>query len=347
MELKNNSNTEHKTQNTVNTVNTQNTNDKLYNPKFKTADIKLGYGCNDKCVHCVVEKLRDIAIKNRHLDLKTDEYLKEINNVISQGVKRIVVTGGEPTIRKDFPTIIDYIHKFGIDIFLQTNGRFLSKPELVDKIKGKIDTYIIALHGPNAPIHDIVTQSQDSFNQTVQGIKNIIATNGNICGKTVISKLNYKTLLQTCKLYTSLGVNEIYIAYPHSSGEIDYITKVAPSYTQIKPYIEECLDWAIENNINLKLESILPCNLDKEYPLKYYYDFTEFMAQKQFKMVDAQYDSWEEFTKRDKKKDLTKCQSCVFNQFCNGVWREYIAVHGFEEIKPVTLIKNKKILSFD
>jgi MoaA/NifB/PqqE/SkfB family radical SAM enzyme len=328
-------------------IKTTNTNDKLYNPKFKTADIKLGYGCNDKCVHCVVEKLRDIAIKNRHLDLKTDEYLKEIDNVVAQGIKRVVVTGGEPTIRKDFPLIIDYLHKAKREIFLQTNGRFLSNIELVNKVKGKIDTYIIALHGPNAPIHDIVTQSQNSFDQTVQGIKNIINTNGNICGKTVISKLNYKTLLKTCKLYTQLGVHEIYIAYPHSSGEVNYIQKVAPTYTQIKPYIEECLDWAIENNINLKLESILPCNLDKEYPLKYYYDFTELMAQKKFKMVDANYDSWESFTKRDKKKDLSKCQKCLFNQHCNGIWREYVAAYGFEEIKPITQIKDKSILKFN
>jgi MoaA/NifB/PqqE/SkfB family radical SAM enzyme len=332
----------------INKNNNQiNTNDKLYNPKFKTADIKLGYGCNDKCVHCVVEKLRDIAIKNKHLDLKTDEYLKEIDIVISQGIKRVVVTGGEPTIRKDFPLIIDYINKAGIEIFLQTNGRFLSKQELVDKVKGKIDTYIIALHGPNAPIHDIVTQSQNSFDQTVQGIKNIVASGGQVCGKSVISKLNYKTLLKTCKLYRKLGVKEIYIAYPHSSGETDYILNVAPTYTQIKPFIEECVDWAIENNINLKLESILPCNLDKEYPLKYYYDFTEIMAQKQFKMVDAEVDSWEEFTKRDKKKDLSKCQKCLFNSVCNGIWREYVAVHGFEEIKPITIIKDKSTLSFN
>lgn len=323
-----------------------NTNDKLYNSKFKTADIKLGYGCNDKCVHCVVEKLRDIAIKNKHLDLKTDEYLKEIDKVVSDGIKRIVVTGGEPTIRKDFPTIIDYINSFGIEIFLQTNGRFLSKPELIEKIKNKIDTYIIALHGPNETIHDIVTQSSNSFNQTVQGIKNVVQIGGNVCGKTVISKLNYKTLLQTCKLYNKLGVKEIYIAYPHSSGEIDYLKKVAPTYTQIKPYIEQCLDWANENNINLKLESILPCNLDKEFPIKFYYDFTEFLAQKKYKMLDENYGSWEEFTKMDKKKDFSKCQKCVFNNFCNGIWHEYTNIYGFEEIRPITKIHDKSNLKF-
>lgn len=332
--------------NNIDKIDTINTNDKLYNPKYKTADIKLGYGCNDKCVHCVVEKLRNIAIKNKHLDLKTDEYLKEIDIVINQGIKRIVVTGGEPTIRKDFPLIIEYINKRGIEIFLQTNGRFLSNIELVNKVKNKIDTYIIALHGPNAPVHDIVTQSQNSFEQTVQGIKNIIATGGQVCGKTVISKLNFSKLLETCKLYNKLGVKEIYIAYPHSSGEKDYIKKVAPTYTQIKSQIQNCLDWAIENKINLKLESILPCNLDNEYPLKYFYDFTEIKAQKQFKMVDANYDDWENYTKQDKKKDFLKCQKCLFNLVCNGIWNEYTKVHGFNELVPITKIKNKNILNF-
>ena len=99
-------------------------------------------------------------------------------------------------------------------------------------------------------------------------------------------------------------------------------------------------------NINLKLESILPCNLDKEYPLKYFYDFTEIKAQKQFKMLDANYDDWENFTKRDKKKDLSKCQKCLFNSVCNGIWHEYTDLHGFKEITPITVIKDKNILKF-
>lgn len=314
--------------------------------QYKTADIKLGYSCNDKCIHCVVEELRNIAQKNKNPDLKTNEYLKEIDKAIENKVTRIVLTGGEPTIRKDFVEIVDYIYKTNTQIYLQTNGRFLSNPDVIKKIIGKIDSYIIALHGPNQTIHELITQSENSFNQTIQGIKNIIKVNGNICGKTVISKINHKTLLETCKLYNKLGVKEIYLAYPHSSGNPNYLEKIAPTYSQIKQEIENCIDWAQINDINLKLESILPCHLSKEYPLKYFSDFTEFNSQKQIKMLNQNQKSWENYTKTEKKKDPTKCQKCFYNQFCNGIWHEYIKLYGFKEITPITQIKDKIILKF-
>jgi len=314
--------------------------------KYKTADIKLGYGCNDKCIHCVVAKLRDIAIKNKHLNLKTKEYITEINKVIQNGITQIVLTGGEPTIRKDFTYLVDYIHKTGTKIILQTNGRLLSNIKLSKSIQGKIDNYIIALHGSNKLIHENITQTPNSYNQTIQGIKNISKLGGNICGKTIISKLNYNNLLEICKKYDDLGIKEIFIAYPHSSGETNYLKNIAPTYTQIKQEIQNCIDWAEKNKINLKLESILPCNLSKENSIKYFYDFTEILSQKKIKMLDSNYKSWDKYTKISKKKDFSKCQKCIFNMFCNGFWSEYIELYGFNEMAPITKIKNKNNLKY-
>ena len=101
------------------------------------ADIKLGYSCNDDCIHCVVSRLRKEAIKKNKLDLNFEEYKKEIDNLKKENFTEITVTGGEPTIRNDFIKIIEYIKKNNFKIDLQTNGRRLSDFNFLKKYTPK------------------------------------------------------------------------------------------------------------------------------------------------------------------------------------------------------------------
>ncbi len=306
----------------------------------KNADIKLGYACNDHCIHCVVEKLRDIANKNKET-ISTDEYKNEILKNKQLGIKRITITGGEPTIRKDFLEIIKFTKKNDLNIHLQSNGRKFSDIKFTIESVTYIDIFEIALHG-NQKIHELVTQTQNSYEETITGIKNILKLGGKIYGKIVLSKINYKYILETLKIYENLGVKIVSISFPHSSGEKNYLKNVAPYYLEIKSYIQEALDYYEDKLFHIELEDIHPCALDKEYPIRHFQEFYQKTKKTNLKLISQKTQKWE-YLRGAIKLKFPKCQDCIYNLYCDGYWKEYIEERGSDEFNPIKNINKKNL----
>lgn len=308
----------------------------------KIADIKIGYACNDECVHCVVEELRKVANLKKEF-LSTQKYKEEILKEKNKGVTTIVLTGGEPTIYKDFFDITKFIKENNLKIHIQSNGRKFSNQEFLNKANEFIDTYEIALHGPNAKIHEKVTQTQSSFDETVNGLKNLVKINATVSGKIVLSKINYMYLIETINLYKQIGIKHVIVAFPHSSGEKDYIDRVAPTYPQIKPFIEKALTDFNPSEIFISLENILPCALDKQFSLKHFQDFYQILKNSNLKLVGEQTLDWT-FLKKAIKTKGDICKKCLYNTYCEGYWKEYVEVRGFSEFKPIEKIDTTKLI---
>lgn len=68
-----------------------------------------------------------------------------INKLLKIGVTTVVLTGGEPLIRKDLPKIIRYMYGKGLEIYLSTNGLLLL--DNLNKIKKYISCLGLPLDG--------------------------------------------------------------------------------------------------------------------------------------------------------------------------------------------------------
>ncbi len=302
----------------------------------KSADIKLGYECNDKCVHCVVEKLRDIANKNKSYR-NLEEYKKEVLKKKEKGITHIIITGGEPTIRHNFLEIISFLKSENLTAEIQSNGRKFSDYDFAKQTSNYIKKFTIALHGPNKEIHDQITQTKGSFNETVKGLENLVNLKVDIWGKIVLSIHNYKSVTKTLEVYKKIGVKKVVVSFPHSSGEEEYIEKIAPYYKDIQPHIEESLNtFTNPNEFLVVIEDILPCTLKKTYPIIHYFEFFETVNNKK-KQLDTIVDKprkWGSLRQSIKRKS-ENCSKCIFNNFCDGIWKEYVDLRGFDEFKPI------------
>ena len=129
---------------------------------------------------------------------KKDSNLEEIKNVIDKlkkaGVDRIVITGGEPLIRKDIDEIIQYIYDKGINIYLSTNGYFLK--DHINLISKCVDCIGLPLDGYTPELSKKMTRKDSQLDITLNSLKMIKEYNKNIITKvgTVVSKINYQTL---------------------------------------------------------------------------------------------------------------------------------------------------------
>lgn len=165
-------------------------------------DLAITYKCNNKCVKCYVEKKREIK------ELKTEEWKKVLDKLWDIGVPHVTFTGGEPTTRKDLVKLVEYAEDIGIVTGLITNGRNLKDKNLVDElVAAGIDHFQITIESHLPEVHDKLTGVKGSWEETVEGIKNVVPTPVFIMTNTTLVPENINEIDKTIEFLASLGID--------------------------------------------------------------------------------------------------------------------------------------------
>jgi MoaA/NifB/PqqE/SkfB family radical SAM enzyme len=291
-------------------------------------DLKLGFTCNNNCRHCVA------ADKRKLPDRTTEEVLHELREARSAGASEVVLTGGEPTIRKDIFEIISYAKSIGYKLIqLQTNARMLSYPEFAEKIiKAGVNEVVPAIHAHKADIHNRITRVPGSFEQTVRGIKNVRKHKVFLYTNTVVTKLNYKILPELTEFVIGLGADHYQFAFVHPSGNAyEYYKDVVPRISEAATYIQKALDIGRARGIFATVEAVPFCLMlgYEEHALEIYIPPTE------LRDVGRTVKDFNELRRTKGRKKGPDCARCRYDLVCEGTWREYPEKMGFDEFKPV------------
>lgn len=309
-----------------------------------TYDLKVGYACNNRCRHCVIEDSKDKLIEQHtSYDLTTEECLNQLDFATEKGAKFIVLTGGEVTIRKDFPILMNKCKEYDFDITIQTNGRRLFTENVAKSIiEYKKVRCLIALHGANESTHDSITQVAGSFSETCKGIRHMTENNVLVVLKVVISKINMNELVQIINLASELGVQYICFAFPHGQGAArKNFEEIIPTYTALSPILKNMVEEAKNKRINIEFKAIPFCIIP--YAMQLVGELKYLSGNTLCTQVKEDTFDWETVRKGIKRKS-PKCESCDMNSICEGVWSEYSESFGLSELKPIVLpidIKNR------
>lgn len=297
---------------------------------MKRVDIKTGFLCNNNCLCCA-------QAHNRGKGNKTTEQIKEdLRLARKNDCTGVVFTGGEPTIRDDIFEIVSYAKEIGFDVIqLQTNGRMLAyKPFCEKLIKAGVTEFSPALHGHCAEIHEGLTRTKGSFNQTVQGIKNLRELNQYILTNSVVNKINYKYLPELAELLVKLGVNQFQMALVHPVGNayIHY-DEVVPRISDAAPYIKKALQVGIDAGVIVMAEAMPYCMMHgyERCVSENYIPETEI---RHYDMVDLNY---KESRIKEGKIKFPSCKKCRYDLICEGPWKEFPEKYGSDEFKPVLM----------
>jgi len=176
-------------------------------------DLALTYRCNNKCTKCYVEDLRDVK------ELSTLEWKQVLDILWEIGIPHVTFTGGEPTIRPDLTELVEYAEDLGIITGLISNGRKLKNKKLVDKlVSAGIDHFQITLESHDPSIHDTMCGERGSWNDTVEGIKNVVPTPVYIMTNTTLTPYNVKDIAKTVEFLHSLGIEKFAVNSIIKSG---------------------------------------------------------------------------------------------------------------------------------
>ncbi|MCD6226337.1 MAG: radical SAM protein [Candidatus Aenigmarchaeota archaeon] len=301
----------------------------------KRLDLKVGFSCNNFCRHCVQAHKRDWG------DKSTERIKRELKEGREDGVSDLVLTGGEPTIRKDIIDLVKYAKELGYEtIQIQSNGRMFSyKPFCEKLIKAGVNEFGPALNGHIPELHDFLSSSSGAFKQTVQGIKNLKELNQRVITNTVVTKPNYRYLPEIATLFVKLGVDQFQFAFVHAGGNAwKNFEMIVPRVSLAAPYIHKGLQIGIDAGIKVMAEAMPYCVMKgyERYVSELYIPETEVMDAK---------DKIKSFTISRQKEGKTKfpqCKKCKYELICEGPWREYPQKMGAKEFQPV---EGKKIKS--
>jgi MoaA/NifB/PqqE/SkfB family radical SAM enzyme len=301
------------------------------------ADIKLGYSCNDACVHCVVDDFRDLLREKRmRADKTTAQFKRELVESRARA-DTVVITGGEPTIRPDLLEILACARDLGYHIQMQSNGRRFGDPDFAEAVVdvARVD-YCIALHGPGPEVHDLVTRRAGAWEETVRGIRNLVARRQAVTGKIVLSRLNHAHLPETVALFESMGVRHVSIAFPHALGTARKLwDTVVPRYREVVPYVHAALDFVSTHGMTADAETFPYCHMEgyERWISEIAQQLEAYVELRQYGS-DAEILDWST-VRREIKRKFPQCRGCRFDAVCEGPWSEYAERFGGEEFTPL------------
>ena len=139
--------------------------------KFPYIRLSISDVCNFKCGYCLPDGYKIDKSDNRSF-LNIEEIRRLAKALSELGVSKIRLTGGEPTVRKDFFEIIKIIKKnSGIKkTVMTTNGYRLDK--IANDIKNSdLDGINISIDSLNADTFKKIT-GNDRLEEILRGIKN-------------------------------------------------------------------------------------------------------------------------------------------------------------------------------
>ncbi|MFC1698249.1 radical SAM protein [Nanoarchaeota archaeon] len=146
--------------------------------------------CNSKCLHCGSN-----AKDKRENELSTEESLDLVDQIKDVGFKKIFLSGGEPTLRKDWIKIAERIKEHDIQLGIISNVLHWDD-KTIDQISN-LNPYSIGISIDGEPeSHDYFRGVKGSHDKVFDTIKKLLRQDQTICPITSINNINFKELVQ-------------------------------------------------------------------------------------------------------------------------------------------------------
>ena len=123
--------------------------------------------CNLNCVHCRAASERGPYSG----ELDTEKCLEVLDQIVQTGKPIVILTGGEPLLRKDVFKLARYGTDLGLRMVMATNGTLLTQAMAEELTASGIKRVSISLDGADAQEHDQFRKVPGAFEGALSGIE--------------------------------------------------------------------------------------------------------------------------------------------------------------------------------
>lgn len=297
--------------------------------------ISLTQRCNYRCCCCPCPRAGEDS------DLNLDSIVRLFGNPSDDSTRRVTLSGGEPTIHKDFLPIMKFFSQKNYDVTILTNSSLLSSATFLTKLNNcypiKRLHIITTLYSVDPNQHDSETGVSGSFANTIKAVQLLVDYGAKVTLKYCISAHN------AAQLYTFYRFLEhnfdariqfqiCGIDYVGMSHEMADSMKI--SCAEIRQYLEPLLEDVTQRkltNENCRSISIAYLPLCVASP-KYWDFFITKGSNLKVGYLSAKHYTHERKYRAQKGSSL--CDGCVAYDECFGTYPSAFQVLGDQYVSP-------------
>ncbi len=165
-----------------------------------SAHLDITYRCNERCQHCYLDH-----------DDKGEMPTREIKGVLDQladiGVLFLVVSGGEPLLRKDWFEILSHARALSFNVKLKTNALLIGEREATWIRELGIEQIQISVYSHRPEVHDSITAVGGSLQRTLAAVRRLKSQGLRVTIANVLMKQNLHDYAGVQALARELGVH--------------------------------------------------------------------------------------------------------------------------------------------
>ncbi|NTW27398.1 MAG: radical SAM protein [Candidatus Moranbacteria bacterium] len=176
--------------------------------------VRINRACNNNCLFCLDRENQNGSI------FEIKEVVADLEVGLEKGAKRVIISGGDPTVHPRLAAIIKKAKALGYEhVQIITNGRMLAYEKFAAELKqAGLDEVTLSLHSHIEKDFEKLTGVSGSYKQALSGLLNAQKQGFIVSVDIVINKINYKKLKETLQFYIKLGVSEFDLLYPVPFG---------------------------------------------------------------------------------------------------------------------------------
>ncbi len=295
----------------------------------------LDLKCNNNCTICGAEW-------PYRPSLDTTQAVSRLHSGIVLGIREVVLSGGEVTLRRDLVELVATAKQLGYEtIVVLTNGRLL-KPNLTTAlVESGVTSFGTTLYGHTSEIHEQITRTCGSFAQTVKGIKVIQRySHVPLSVNFVVSPTNFHYVSDAVDFLIGLDVRIIQLTYvvPVGKAKGIFYKRDMPSMSETLPFVRDAVDIfyshykdSFHRSISIAFYPFCVLRGLEAFSGTIYQSRAYFASENgDLVPVDVEIERHKLKIKR------SECKLCTFDGLCDGVWQEYVNVKGWSEFVPIT-----------
>ena len=289
--------------------------------------VRLTRSCNNRCLFCLDAEVHDGRPRAR------EEIEEDIEEGARRGRRRLILSGGEPTIHPSFRDFVAKGRDAGYErVQVISNGRMFAHPGFLgDAVEAGLGELTISLHGHEPELHDRLVGVPGAFVQTLRAIRAalsqpalIVNVDVVVCGENVL------VLDRIIALGLKLGVREFDLLQIQPAGRAASSPGMLYDVVPAKETLERVFA------LSRRPEVFIWTN---RFPVSHLEGFEE-LIQDPHKMVDEVRGRSEHIAALLSEGTPLRCRgslcpSCFLEPLCDELHSYAEALHGgsFEEIQ--------------
>jgi radical SAM protein with 4Fe4S-binding SPASM domain len=197
------------------------------NGQYKPALVSwnLTKRCNLRCPHCYMEAEPQAAAEN---ELTTAECLSLVDEMKALGTEMIILTGGEPLLRRDIYDIAHYASSRGLWVVMGTNGVLITDKVAQKMVECGVKGVAISIDSMDPQKHNSFRGGPNAWELSVRGLDICRANGLQVLVQSTVMAMNYDEIPQLMEFSREKGAFSFNLYFLVQTGRGQQMNDLSP-----------------------------------------------------------------------------------------------------------------------